>query len=264
LATRKREDRFKKILEALERTRGSSIHELAAELDVSEMTIRRDLETLSEQGRVRMVHAGAVPSTEQGERMRSEYSLAGAPAANSTSETAEKMRIGQKAASLVEAGDIVFIDSGSTTEWLARSVPLKMPLTIVCCALNILLEAGRGKERTLIFPGGALRGESLVFESPEGVSLLRRHRVTKAFFSAGGVSDSLGITCSDPAEAELKKAAVSMSQTRILLVDSRKFGRVRPAWFAELRDFDAVVTDSGVSLEYVEILRTQGIALHVV
>jgi hypothetical protein len=80
----------------------------------------------------------------------------------------------------------------------------------------------------------------------------------------GGVSDGLGITCSDAAEAELKKAAVSMSQTRILLVDSRKFGRVRPAWFAELRDFDAVVTDPGISLEYVEIFRSLGIALHVV
>ena len=264
MPTRKREDRFEKILEALARSRGSSIHDLAAELDVSEMTIRRDLDELSEQGKVRLVHAGAVPSADQAERMRSEFSLAGAPTADATSETSEKMRIGQKAASLVEAGDIVFIDSGSTTEWMARGIPVEMPLTIVCCALNVLLEAGRGKRRTLIFAGGALRGESLVFESPEGVSLLRRHRVTKAFFSAGGVSDSLGITCSDPAEAELKKAAVSMSQTRILLVDSRKFGRVRPAWFAELRDFDAVVTDPGISLEYVEIFRSQGIALHVV
>jgi DeoR family deoxyribose operon repressor len=260
--TRKREDRFARILEALGRTRGSSIHELAAELDVSEMTIRRDLDSLAEQGKVRLVHSGAVPFTDHAERVRSEYSLAGA--ADATAGAAEKMRIGQKAASLIEAGDIVFVDSGSTTEWLVRSVPSAMPLTIVCCALNILLEAGRGKQRTLIFAGGALRGDSLVFESPEGVNLLRRHRVTKAFFSAGGVSDSLGITCSDTAEAELKKAAVSMSQTRILLVDSRKFGRVRPAWFAELRDFDAVVTDPGISLEYVEILRTQGIALHVV
>lgn len=263
MPTRKREDRFTRILETLGRTNGASIHELAVELGVSEMTIRRDLEELAAQGRVRIVHAGAVPSGERAERIRAAYSLAGLPA-GASAEAAEKMRIGQKAASLIEAGDIVFVDSGSTTEWLVRSVPPEMPLTIVCFALNILLEAGRGRQRTLIFAGGALRGDSLVFESPEGVSLLRRHRVTKAFFSAGGISDTLGVTCSDPAEAELKKAAVAMSQTRILLADSRKFGRVRPAWFAELRDFDAVVTDSGISLEYVEILRTQGIALHVV
>ena len=264
MPTRKREDRFEKILAALARSRGSSIHDLAQALDVSEMTIRRDLETLAEQGKVRMVHSGAVPSGGDADLVRAGFSLAGMPAEHDASEAGEKMRIGQKAASLVEAGDIIFVDSGSTTEWLVRSIPAEMPLTIVCCALNILLEAGRGKQRSLIFAGGTLRGPSLVFESPEGVSLLRRHRVTKAFFSAGGVSESLGVTCSDPAEAELKKAAVAMSQTRILLVDSRKFGRVRPAWYAEIGDFDAVVTDPGISLEYVEIFRSRRISLHVV
>jgi DeoR family transcriptional regulator, deoxyribose operon repressor len=250
--TRKRENRFDRILSALAAANGMEIHDLAADLRVSEMTVRRDLEELAAQGKVRFLHAGAVPA---GGR-----EAAAAP----TAAHVEKMRIGGKAASLVEAGDIIFVDSGVTTEWMVRSLPLDMPLTIVCCALNILLEAGRGTQRSLIFAGGTQRAGSQVFESPEAVSLLRRHRVTKAFLSAGGISDPLGVTCSDPAEAELKKAAVAMSQVRILLADARKFGRVRPAWFADLGDVDAVVTDPGISLEYVEILRTRGIALHVV
>ena len=60
------------------------------------------------------------------------------------------------------------------------------------------------------------------------------------------------------------KAAVASSRTRILLADSRKFGRVTPAWFADLKDFDAIITDPGISLEYVDILHDLGIALHVV
>jgi DeoR family deoxyribose operon repressor len=109
-----------------------------------------------------------------------------------------------------------------------------------------------------------MREETLVCESPEGVSLVRRYRANKAFLSAGGVSESLGVTCGDSSEAELKKAAVASSQTRILLADSRKFGRVTPAWFADLADFDAIVTDAGISLGFVEISRNLGIALHVV
>lgn len=263
MPTRKRQDRFTQILDALRLTPGSSIRELAEKLDVSEMTVRRDLETLSGEGRVRLIHAGAVASGGEADLGRTRYSLADSDAEGGPAEAAEKMRIGQRAAKLVEAGDAIFVDSGATTEWLVRSIPVEMPLTIVCCALNILMEAGRGRSRTLIFAGGTMQTGTLVFESPEGVSLLRRHRVNKAFLSAGGASSTLGVTCSDPAEAELKKAAVAMAQTSVLLTDSRKFGRVRPAWFADLRDFDAIVTDSGISLEYVEILRNLGIALHI-
>ncbi len=261
MPTRKRQQRFLRILEALKLSGNAGIRDLARDLGVSEMTIRRDLEELAQAGEIRVTHSGAVASRVGHGPGQGEYSLA---APTGSPEAAEKMRIGQKAASLVEAGEAIFVDSGVTTEWLMRSIPLDMPLTVVCCALNILLEAGRGRARTLIFAGGALRSDSLVFESPEGVSLLRRHRVNKAFLSAAGASETLGVTCSDPAEAELKKAAVAMSQTRVLLADSRKFGLVRPAWFADLRDFDAVVTDPGISLEWVEILRTLGIALHVV
>ena len=205
---------------------------------------------------MKLVHAGAIPFG----MGRGAYSLVepGGSAA------AEKMRIGMKAASLIEAGDVVIVDSGSTTEWLARSIPADIPVTILCFALNIMLEAGRDKARTIVLAGGVLHGETLVFESPEGISVIKRHRANKAFLTAGGVSAKLGVTCVGSAEAELKKAAIASSSTRILLADSRKFGTVKPSWFADLVDFDAVVTDAGISLDYVEILRELGIALHVV
>jgi DeoR family deoxyribose operon repressor len=127
-----------------------------------------------------------------------------------------------------------------------------------------MLEAGRDRARTIVLAGGVFHGETLVFESPEGISLVQRHRANKAFLTAGGVSAKLGVTCANSPEAELKKAAVASSRTRILLADSRKFSTVKPSWFADLADFDAVITDSNVSLEYVEVMRELGIALHVV
>jgi DeoR family deoxyribose operon repressor len=260
MPSNKRRDRFSQILETLQLTRGATIRELSGNLGVSEMTIRRDLEVLSGDGKVRLVHAGAIPAVGRGPGQLAGYSLwdESAPGA------AEQMRIGRKASSLIAPGDIIIIDSGTTTELLARSIPSGLPVTILCFALNILLEAARGSERTLVFAGGALRGGTLVFESPEGVSLVRRYRANTAFLSADGVSGKLGATCADAAEAELKKAAVASSQTRILLAESRTLGHVRPAWFADLKDFDAIITDTGISREYEEIARDIGITLHVV
>jgi DeoR family deoxyribose operon repressor len=260
MPSRKRQERIDFILDSLRSTGGASIAELAAELDVSEMTIRRDLEHLSSDGRVKIVHAGAIPLNREARGFSRGFSLSDkrSPGAE------EKMRIGQKAASMLDPGDVVIIDSGATTEWLTRSIPADLPVTILCFALNIALVAGRHPARAVVLAGGALQDETLVCQSPEGVSLVRRYRANKAFLSAGGASESLGVTCIDASEAELKKAAVASSRTRILLADSRKFGRVTPAWFADLRDFNVIITDPGISLEYVEILRNLGIALHVV
>src|SRR5208337_4051630 len=264
MPSRKRQERIDLILDSLRSTGGGSIGDLAAALDVSEMTIRRDLELLSSDGRVRLVHAGAIPLDRD-----AKGSASGVPPGFSLIDrqgpgAREKMRIGQKAASLLEPGDVVIIDSGATTEWLARSIPADLPITILCFALNIALEAGRHPARGVILAGGALHERTIVCGSPEGVNLVRRYRANKAFLSAGGASETLGVTCIDAVEAELKKAAMASSRTRILLIDSRKFGRVTAAWFAELKDFEAVVTDPGISLEYVEIVRNLGIALHVV
>ncbi len=260
MPSKKRQERIARILESLRQSGGVSIRDLAEELGVSEMTIRRDLELLASEGRIKLVHTGAVLSDSAGPGVAAGLSLSDPRSPGSQ----EKMLIGQKAASLVEAGDVLIIDAGATTEWLTRSIPPDLPVTILCFALNIALEAGRHPAHHVVLAGGALKAQTLVCESPESVGMIRRYRANKAFFSAGGASDSLGVTCIDAAEAELKKAAIASSQTRILLADSRKFGRVTPAWFADLRDFQAIVTDPGISLEYVEIVRHLGIALHVV
>ena len=257
MPSKKRQERIARTLDRVRSAAGASIRDLSQALGVSEMTVRRDLELLASEGKIRLVHTGAVLA-DGAESVGLSLSDARSPGSQ------EKMRIGQKAASLVEAGDVLVIDAGATTEWLTRSIPPDLPVTILCFALNIALEAGRHPAHRVVLAGGALKSQTLVCESPEGVGLIRRYRANKAFFSAGGISDTLGATCIDAAEAELKKAAVGSSQTRILLADSRKFGRVTPAWFANLTDFHAIVTDPGISLEYVEIVRHLGIALHVV
>ena len=271
MPAQKRRDRFARIIHYLQENRGATLRELAEQLEVSEMTIRRDLEELAAEKAVRLVHTGAIlpARTPEGalggapggsrDGLPSRWSLADGDIARA----AEVMRIGRKAACLVDAGDTVIVDSGPAAEWLVRALPSGMPVTIICYSLDILVEARRREKCRIVLAGGAMREDTLAFESAEGVALVRRHRANKAFLAAGGVGERLGLTCAGTGEAEMKKAAIASSQTRVLIAQSDAFGRVAPAWFAELSDFDVIVTDSGISLGFVEIARSLGIALHV-
>ncbi|MBN1834988.1 MAG: DeoR/GlpR transcriptional regulator [Spirochaetales bacterium] len=253
----KRRERIHAILRLLQERSAASIQELAERLSVSEMTIRRDLNLLVQDDLVRLVHAGAVLNPGVLDSGQPRYSLTEAGGLR----TEEKQRIGRRAASLIEPEDIVIVDSGSTTEWLVRSLPEEIPLTLLCFALNIVVEAHRHNGLRLVFAGGALHENTLMFESAEGVELVRRYRANKAFISASGVSERLGVTCSNAYETRAKQAAIASSLTRVLVADSSKFGRIQAAHFAELADFEVVVTDSGLAPEHAEAIRDLGIRL---
>ena len=248
-------ERIQRIVETL-RTQAlgvSSIRELAGRLEVSEMTIRRDLELLARENVVRLVHAGAVLVAPEVSAPR--YSLAEAGARMAE----EKRRIGRRAAELIQPEDVVIVDSGSTTECLVNAIPDGLPLTLICFSLNVLVAAHRNKQCRIVFAGGALHENTLMFESPEGAQLIRRYRANKAFLSASGVNDRLGVTCANSYEVETKQAAIASSLERILVADSSKFGRIHPSHFAELRDFSTLVTDAGLPAESAESLRAAGV-----
>jgi len=239
----------------------AKVTEIADAVRVSPMTARRDLRRLEEENLVHVVHGGVMPISEvAGSPKEAPYSLI----AEGSHMSVEKARIGSKAASLLEPDDIVVMDSGSTTEYLAKRIPEDLPLTIICYTLNVLFEVYRRKACKLIFAGGHYHENTMMFESAEGVEFLRKLRVAKAFLGATGVHHRFGVTCSDSFEPAVKRAVMGSSMSRILLVDSSKFGVVRPFHFAELADFEVIVTDRGVSAEYVEAIRKSGKALHVV
>ncbi|UCF99917.1 MAG: DeoR/GlpR transcriptional regulator [Spirochaetaceae bacterium] len=252
-----RRDRLAAIVQILQVQHAATLAELAERLSVSEMTIRRDLNLLARDEIVKVLHSGAILNP--GSVGSSRYSLAEAGAQRREL----KMAIGARAATMLAEGDVVIIDGGSTTEYLAKSIPETLRLTVLCWALNILVEVHRRERCSLVFAGGSLHENSLVFESPEGVGMIKRYRANKAFISASGVSEKLGVTCTNAYEIEVKKAAIRSSLDRILLVDSSKYGTIQPAYFADLSEFTAVVTDSGIPPEQAEYIRSLGIALHI-
>jgi DeoR family deoxyribose operon repressor len=101
-----------------------------------------------------------------------------------------------------------------------------------------------------------------MFESPEGRELITRHRATKAFISAAGVNSEFGVTCSNAYERETKRVSIESAVQKILVADSSKFGVIRSDYFADLEDFDAVVTDGALEESYREELEQLGIQLY--
>ena len=254
-------ERIKAIINSLRLKSAVSIKELTRQLGVSEMTIRRDLSLLAIDDVVDLIPGGAIFKTHGSpERDEEKYLIANAE----TERTREKVRIGQKAASLIEPFDTICLDVGSTTEYIAKFIREDIPVTVLCFTLNVLTEIYRKKNCSPIFTGGYFHDNSLMFESQEGISLINRTRVDKGFIAAAGVHDKLGVTCANPYEIETKKAAFNSSKTKILVADSTKFGRTRVSYFADLHDFDVIITDAEITDYYKSTIKNLGIDLIIV
>jgi DeoR family transcriptional regulator, deoxyribose operon repressor len=257
-----KEKRTGEILKYLQIYSAATVNTLAEALHVSHMTVRRDLKELEEQEIIRTIHGGAVLNTvRQVNPRRSPEDIIYSLITEGSKQTKGKIAIGKKAASLLEPEDVVIIDAGSTTEMVARYIPEDIPLTIICYTFNVLLEVHQKRNCKIILAGGTYHENTMMFESPEGTSLIRRLRANKAFISAHGISDKLGLTCANQYELETKKTIIDSSDKKILVADSSKFGEVKSTHFAELSDFNIFITCGEIPKDYLKIIKTSKIEL---
>lgn len=247
-------------MQTLQVSKAASVQELSEQLKVSHMTVRRDLVSLVKGEKVKVFHGSVILHPKSDARQNeSYYSLIAAGAEHPEL----KRRIGQLAASLIEPEDTLLIDVGSTTEYLAKYLPESFTYTVLCFSLNVVSETVRRKNCKTQFAGGLFHENTLMFESPESLEMIRNFRATKAFMSASGANSQFGVTCMNSYERETKKAIIQSSLRKILLVDSSKFGVIRSDYFAELSEFDEIVTDAGIPREYAQFIRSLGIVLRI-
>jgi DeoR family deoxyribose operon repressor len=236
----------------------ASIRELTKKFDVSEMTIRRDLNQLAHENLVDLIPGGAI--LKRPEDAESRYLVTNEESVR----TIEKLKIGQRAVSLIEPNETIILDIGTTTEYLAKFLREDAPITVLCYTLNTLVEVFKKKNCSIIFAGGYFHPQTMTFESAEGIELIKRTRADKAFVSAAGIHDELGVTTVYPHELQAKKTIMSSAKSRILVVDSSKFGTTKSVYFAEIADFQTIITDSGIPDKYAAFIRERGVELIVV
>ena len=244
----RQEQRQLEIVEYLRNSGGASIRELAEGHKVSMMTIRRDLESLKDRNLIKLFHGGAAAVDQDQARMHKE----------------EKRRIAKAAASLIEPRQTVMMDSGTTVHCLAHEIGRDMGITVVCWSLNIIEVLTRSLICTIISSGGLYHPETQMFESDQGMEIIRSSRASAAFISAGGVHEEMGVTSPFQYEAAYKRAALDSSTTSVLLVDSTKFGRVCTSHIGEISDFDILITDDGIDDDSRDAVIARGVRLMVV
>jgi DeoR family deoxyribose operon repressor len=235
-----------------------TIGQLAQDLGVSEMTIRRDLRSLADKNTVKLVYGGVIPV--QDDQGQNSYNLTREQDKN----IAQKLAIVKQAIRFLKPTDVVFLDSGTTVQLFAEQMPQEYSNTAICASLNTLNILVKLPSCTVICPGGVYAPKPVVFYNPDSTKLIRKYRANKAFIGATGYELTLGLTCSYVEDAPLKQAMMESSQDKILLSDSAKFGRVSTCVFGKIEDFTMVITDSGIPDEYARHIREAGVELVIV
>lgn len=257
----KRTQRIKDIVSIIKNNNGASIKELSQKLDVSEMTIRRDIKILEDHNVLEVYHGSVVynPNLDNPtiSKEKSDYSLA----SNTFIRDKEKVAIGERACELISDDDIIIIDSGTTTEKLSQNIKDSIKCTALTFSSNNLIHLVYKKNINLIFAGGKMDRETGIFVSSEGQDLIDNMRASKVFLSAAGVHKSLGLTCANGFEISAKKSIIKNSLEVILLVDSSKFDKVQSAYFCDLDDVDTIITDDGISDEWKNYIEEKNIKL---
>lgn len=238
------------------------LSQLSNIFNVSEMTIRRDIKLLESHNIATLVQG--ILYLNESQLMPGNTNNDYFVIQQKNIHSYEKNKIARQAAKLIKPGDSIIIDVGTTTSQIINHLPKSYPISILCFTVNTLLEALKINCDNLLFMGGVYHSNNQLFESNETLNLLKRTRASIAFISAAGVSDTLGITCVNPEEVAIKITAMQNTLKKVLLVDSSKFNVVRHSYFAELSDFDAIITDSLISTEWQNLIHSRGIKLYIV
>ena len=237
------EERFAAILEELRTKNAVSVTELVDKLGASESTIRRDLNTLDEMGKLKKVHGGATVNDR--EYISDEPSVTDKINVN----VAEKQAIGRYAAAMIRDEDFVFIDAGTSTEWMIEYLDHSKATFItngIAHAKKLLMK----NLKTYII-GGCLKPATEAIIGAEAVTNMRKFNFTKSFLGTNGIHLDYGFTTTDMEEAMVKMEAVNRSFARIVLADNSKFDKVTAVTFAGIEKA-CVITDRLLNDKYLD------------
>jgi DeoR family myo-inositol catabolism operon transcriptional repressor len=219
---------------------------------VSKNTIRRDLNDLEERGHITKVYGGvtAVPSAGAVPvPVRSEMNLT------------DKNLIGRLAADLVEDGDTIFIDSGTTAVCMLRFLGGRRRITVITHSLGTMAEAAKYDNLSIISLGGIYNPVTDSFVGVSTFESLSSLRIQKAFMAATGVSIENGMMNTTFLEAEIKRAAVGRADHVCLMADASKLDKEAVLSFCRLKDLDAFITDRRPPEKYMEYLTEHNVRI---
>lgn len=234
-----------KIFELLKEDGSAKVIRLAKIFKVTEVTIRQDLEKLEQEGLIIREHGGAFLKNME-DNVRSFIPL-------NTDNMDKKTAIGKKAASLIENGDTIILDSGSTTTEIAKQILGKKGLTVITNALNIALLLGADPGIEVMVTGGEFKPPTLSLTGQKAADFLENIHVDKLFLATAGISLRSGLTYPSISDITVKKAMIEAADVTYLVADSTKIGRNSLASLGALSLIDYLITDPDIDPKHLEI-----------
>ncbi len=246
------EERRRKILEALEQSERVTVQELVRRFGVSAVTIRKDLDALTEAGAMVRSHGGALRP------------LGPTDIAIGVKEILhheEKVRVGTAAAALVQNDETIILDSGTTTLEVARQIAARKfrSLTVITNGLNIAVELARLQNIRLIMLGGLVRHVSHSVVGPHAEQMVRGLNADRLFLGVDGLDLEIGLMTPDVLEAQLNGMLIRVAREVNVVTDSSKFSRRSLSVIARLDAVHRIITDDGIDPAFLAALRARSI-----
>lgn len=227
------------------------VKDLAKQFACSTSTVRRDLEMLEREGKIERSYGGAVLKSEEELSYFVRESL----------HRAEKQRIGALTASLINPGEAVMIDAGTTTAEVAKHLVGKRGITVITDALNIAAMLENASGITVVLVGGVLRGTTHSLVGPIAEQNVRMLNFDKVIIGATGI-DASGITHASIEAVPLKQLLLQVGKQKIVVADYSKLGKRALATIAPVEAIDILVTNKEAPEEVVEAIRSKGVEVY--
>ena len=244
-------ERRTKILQLIENDGKVKVDELSRLFNTSEVTIRNDLKELHHQGLVRRAHGGAI----RAEVVSVDQSLQ----VKAGQHADEKRRIGAAAATLINDGDTIILDSGTTTHQIARHIKNKKDLKIITNGLNIATELIGAKEIQILVLGGILRQNSYSVVGFFAQDMLKQLSADKCFLGVDAIDSNFGLSTPNLEESEVNKSMGQIAKEIILVADSSKFGKRSLSQIIPISEVDKIITDDALNQKTLDELLALGI-----
>lgn len=247
------EERREQIMNLLRAHGKVRVKELSQRFQTSEVTIRHDLNELHERGLARRARGGAI---------RREGPIIESPLLERAQAHAEeKQRIGAAAAALVGDGETIILDSGSTTQQIAKYLKGKQHLRVITNGVNVAMQLVGVRGIQVILLGGVLREDSFSIVGHFAEEMLEEFSADKLFLAAAGCDLDFGASNSNLEESRVNQAMVRIAREKILVADSSKFGKRSLSRIVSLFEMEKIISDCGLPEDVRAALRARDIEL---
>lgn len=250
------EERRRLIVEMVKHDGRVLVGSLAKHFRTSQVTIRKDLDILQVQGQIHRSHGGALPaqtSALEDPTLREKEKL----------HRKEKMKIARAAARMVKEGQVVILDSGTTTSAIARVLREFKNLTVITNAVNISAELS-GSSLEVILTGGSLRKNSFSLVGPIAEETLHRLNADILFLGVDGFDLHYGLSTPNLLEAKVNRAMMDVARVTVAVCDSSKFGKRSLSSIAPVSEIQHLISDRGISKHDLAALKKTGLQVTLV